>query len=275
MPAAARKSTADFELDLADAPTLEPTELPGHPPPPLCPVCARITSLSLLSTKDMWGLITSPTTSMLDVLLYTSTPYEERTCSRSAEISSTSAPVRMTFMRSSRSDKPSGTRFPVLRLVLNRVWKKDTPSILDMKTSETMTVYCSPLLSLSSAAMPSVSCTTTHRSPNTLRHLLMKKYACTRSSSMYRILKSSCPAVSMKRLSIKSSDEPESVFWLIDPEPSSVKPLRWCPSLLYPKGFAPASSSSKSNTSISSSLINSSAVLPDNPLASRPTKSPS
>ena len=229
MPAAARKSAAEFELDLADAPTppAEPTE-DGHPP--LCPL--RITSLSLLSTKDMWGLITSPTTSMLDVLLYASTPYRERTCSRSAEISSPSAPVRMMFMRSSRSDKPSGTRFPVLRLALNRVWKKDTPSILDMKTSETMTVYCSPLFSLSSAAMPSVSCTTTHRSPNTLRHLLMKKYACTRSSSMYRILKSSCPAVSMKRLSTKSSDEPESVTWLIDPEPSSDKSPSGCLSLL-------------------------------------------
>ena len=74
-----------------------------------------------------------------DVLLYEHA-YKERTCSRSAEISSPSAPVRMTFMRSSRSDKPSGTRFPVLRLALNRVWKKDTPSILDMKASETMTV---------------------------------------------------------------------------------------------------------------------------------------
>ena len=141
--------------------------------------------------------MTSPTTSTLDVLLYTNTPYNCCSCSRSPPRSTPSAPVRMMFMRSSRSDKPSGTRFPVLRLVLNKVWKKDTPSIPDMNTSETMTVYCSPPLSRSSAAMPSVSWTTTHLSPNTRLHLLMKKYACTRSSSMYRTLKSSCPPVSM------------------------------------------------------------------------------
>ena len=71
-----------------------------------------------------------------------------------------------------------------------------------MKMSETMTTNCSPAFSRSSAATPSLSCTTVHRSPNTRLHLLMKKYACTRSSSTYKILNSISPS---RRVSNKES----------------------------------------------------------------------
>ena len=64
------------------------------------------------------------------------------------------------------------------------------PSMPAMKMSLTTTANCSPRFRRSSAATPSVSCTTRHRSPNTRLHLFTKKYACTRSSSTYRMEKS-------------------------------------------------------------------------------------
>eukprot|EP00982_Pelagococcus_subviridis_P002523 19226-Pelagococcus_subviridis.AAC.6 len=143
--------------------------------------------------------MTSFTTSTPEVLLYTSTPNRSLSAassplssSSSSRSGSISAPVRIKFRRNSLPPPPPPppprTNDPTFRRLENSAWKNDTPSIPAMKMSLTTATNCSPVCSRSSAGTPSVSWTTTHLSPKTRRHLLMKKYACTRSSSMYSTL---------------------------------------------------------------------------------------